>query len=341
MEGKSYKNKQGEAAEFFAMSVLEDIRSVTDTLNEYLAGASSKSLSANGNEDQQNGWRADTLQVSQSLSEVPQQSWLMQSDPMIVENERGLNYSGRTGSFTADFNDPPTPTGSAREPMDQNNASQPQTPSLIGVDLSRVSTSITYSSAPASDRLIMEGFSKVKDLLQNYTINTTSRRKKPYMCLGDLGIVEGWTSILTNAAYCYDNTPAQGWRREVAIRMSGKSKGSTDIHYVTPDKRRRFRSRQELHAYMSRTGMSMSFLNAFDFRSVFCVCHEPEDSSRSYLECSYGLGGCNRWLHPECLGLGSRSEQELALMPKVICPYCAAYLKGTGEFEAFVTPDMQ
>ena len=37
---------------------------------------------------------------------------------------------------------------------------------------------------------------------------------------------------------------------------------------------------------------------------------------------------------------GRRSEQELALMPKVICPYCAAYLKGTGELESFVTPDM-
>jgi len=162
------------------------------------------------------------------------------------------------------------------------------------------------------------------------------------MSLGDLGINEGWTTILTNAAYCFDNTPAEGWRREVAIRMSGKSKGSTDIHYVTPDKRKRFRSRQELSLYLARTNSnSMSFLNSFEFRAAFCLCHEPEDNSRSYVECSYGLAGCNRWLHAECLGLGSRSEQELALMPKVICPYCAAYLKGTGELESFVTPDME
>jgi hypothetical protein len=183
----------------------------------------------------------------------------------------------------------------------------------------------------------MGGFAEVKKLLER----TGKTPQQPYMSLGDLGIAEGWTTIITNAAYCYDNTPAPGWRREVAVRMSGKSKGNTDIHYVTPDKSRRFRSRQELQTYLLRiNNTSMAFLNSFDFRTAFCVCHDIEDNSRSYLECSYGLAGCNRWLHPECVGLGTRSEQELELMPKVICPYCAAYLKGTGELESFRTPDM-
>ena len=196
-------------------------------------------------------------------------------------------------------------------------------------------------SSVSNDKLSLEGFTEVKKLLQPYQNRTTRGQKRPYMSLGDLGINEGWTTILTNAAYCFDNTPSEGWRREVAIRMSGKSRGSTDIHYVTPDKRKRFRSRQELSTHLARTNSnSMSFLNSFEFRSAFCLCHEPEDNSRSYVECSYGLAGCNRWLHAECLGLGSRSEQELALMPKVICTYCAAYLKGTGELESFVTPDM-
>lgn len=325
------------------MSFLEGVLDVTSTLNEYLAHAGSKIPSADGTEDEQNGWRADVVQVSQSLLDVPPQSWSKQSNEPSIENGQGLVHSGRTGSFVTDFGAPPSPVHPAPVAAAViSNVHQPtSTASHTGIDISQASTSITYSSAPASDRLSMDGFAKVKDLLQNHTITTASRRKKPYMCLGDLGIIEGWTSVLTNAAYCYDHTPVQGWRREVAIRMSGKSKGSTEIHYVTPDKRRRFRSRQELNTYMSRTGNSMSFLNSFDFRSVFCLCHEPEDNSRSYLECSYGLGGCNRWLHPECLGLGARSEQELALMPRVICPYCAAYLKGTGEFDSFVTPDMQ
>jgi hypothetical protein len=160
------------------------------------------------------------------------------------------------------------------------------------------------------------------------------------MSLGELGMAEGWTTIQTNAAYCYDNTPAEGWRREVAIRMSGKSRGSVDIHYVTPDKRRRFRSRQELQSYLSRFAASVDFIHKFDFRAVFCLCHNNEDTRRSYLECSYGLAGCNRWVHPECVGLGVRSEQELSLMPKVICPCCAKYLEGTGEMATVRTPDM-
>ena len=194
------------------------------------------------------------------------------------------------------------------------------------------------------DRLNRNGFASVKIMLANCANRplrfSSPQTTLPYVSMGDLGMKEGWSSIPTNVAYCYDNTPTEGWRREVAIRMSGKSKGNVDIHYVTPDKRRRFRSRPELHSYLSRTTNSSSFINNFDFRTVFCMCHTPEDSRRSYLECSFGLAGCNRWLHPECVGLGSRSEQELALMPRVVCPYCTSFLEGTGELEEFLSSDM-
>jgi hypothetical protein len=197
------------------------------------------------------------------------------------------------------------------------------------------------SSAATIDKLNMDGFEGIQRFLDKYKLHEGGRRSdRPYISLGDLGMIEGWTTILTNAAYCYDNTPAEGWRREVAIRMSGKSRGSTDIHYVTPDKSRRFRSRQELQSYLSRMSTSADFINKFDFRAAFCTCHQNEDHSRSYLECSYGLAGCNRWVHPECVGLGVRSEQELALMPKVVCPLCTAYLESTGQLESFQTTDM-
>lgn len=198
-----------------------------------------------------------------------------------------------------------------------------------------------YDPAGGSDRLLMSGFAEVKSLLQKKDVDSPSgRQRTPYVSLGELGIAEGWTTSVTNAAYCYDHNPAEGWRREVSIRMSGKSRGSIDIHYVTPDKTRRFRSRQDLQSYLTKINASSNFINAFDFRTLFCLCHDNEDPSRSFVECSYGLAGCNKWLHPECIGLGRRTDKELELMPKVICPYCAAYLKGTGELEAYVTPDM-
>ena len=57
---------------------------------------------------------------------------------------------------------------------------------------------------------------------------------------------------------------------------------------------------------------------------------------RSYIECSFGHAGCNRWIHPECVGLGARSEQELTLLPRVICPFCAHYLEGVGQLDAIL-----
>ena len=199
---------------------------------------------------------------------------------------------------------------------------------------------VNTNNVSDNDKLKMEGFAAVKAVVGQHNPTSRLRSEIPYISLGDLGMAEGWTNILTNAAYCYDNTPVEGWRREVSIRRSGKTKGGIDIHYVTPDKKRRFRSRQELQSYLNRISASVDFINKFDFRSVFCVCQQCEDHNRSYLECSYGFAGCNHWIHPECVGLGVRTEEELALMPRVICPYCAAYLEGTGEAAAIVKPDM-
>ena len=184
-------------------------------------------------------------------------------------------------------------------------------------------------------KLSMQGFAAVKDFMQS------SRARCPcFFSMGDLGIQEGWSTSASNVAYYFEDCPLQGWRKEISIRMSGKSRGSTDIHYIKPDRTGRLRARQDLQQYFTQNGISLGMMSMFEFRSAFCVCHEPEDSDSSYLECSYGLAGCNRWLHPECVGLGLRVEEELQRMPPVICPLCANYLRGTGELEKFRTPDM-
>lgn len=174
---------------------------------------------------------------------------------------------------------------------------------------------------PSIKRLKMRGFYAIKELiarnksvLQNVELRDPENRKT------------------TNAAYCYDDTPIEGWRKEISVRMSGKSQGSLDIHYIAKSTKRRFRSQNEIARYLSQNNLPLiDDINRFEFRSVFCVCHSTEDPSRSFLECSFGRTGCNRWMHPECVGLGFRTEHELKLLPRVTCPFCSAYLTDTGE----------
>lgn len=189
---------------------------------------------------------------------------------------------------------------------------------------------INPDSANPTGKLNMHGFAAIQAYLKSVQLTT------PFISLGEIGMQEGWSAIPTNAAYCYDNSPIDGWRREVAIRMSGKSRGTTDIHYLPPDKKRRFRKRADLQDFFYKNCISLGMLPLFDFRNAYCVCHAPEDAKRSYLECSFGQAGCNHWMHAECVGLGARTERELRLMPKVTCPFCTYYLKGIGELDSYV-----
>lgn len=36
---------------------------------------------------------------------------------------------------------------------------------------------------------------------------------------------------------------------------------------------------------------------------------------------------CVLQLHPECVGLGALSREQILLMPAVVCPRCAAFLR--------------
>lgn len=134
--------------------------------------------------------------------------------------------------------------------------------------------------------------------------------------------------------YCYPDNPMEGWTKVVAVQLAGdrnssshpskkkKQKqqqgavGRTEVHYLAPllacspsssspsssstvpvrsnlDLLQYLRSSQHL-AQLQQSFQRVKRVVTFD--SVFCVCHSPEDLSRNYIECSYGLTGCFGWV---------------------------------------------
>jgi hypothetical protein len=140
--------------------------------------------------------------------------------------------------------------------------------------------------------------------------------------------------ILTGVSFLYENDPYPGWTKEILLKLTGKNKGNLIISYFNHyDTTRKFTNHEEIRSFFIQESNKLPFLKdqgieKFDFSSVFCICQKKEDPFRNYVECSYGKCGCNTWIHPECVGLGSRSEKELKDFHKVICPFCSIYLMG-------------
>lgn len=179
-----------------------------------------------------------------------------------------------------------------------------------------------------SDRMHMLGFAGIaKKLSLMHPAEVT-------LSLWGLDQFEHWATqvVATNPSYTYEDNPLPGWSKNVNVRMGGKAQGSLEITYSPPERTKRLRSKIEILAYLARYNLSSSLATRFDFRAVFCVCHTPEDSG-SYLECSFGRAGCNRWLHSQCVGLGKRKEGELRNMRNVVCPLCTVYLESIGAYE--------
>jgi Methyl-CpG binding domain len=194
---------------------------------------------------------------------------------------------------------------------------------------SMVQTSNSMNAAEevdlSSDRMHMSGFAGIaKKLPSMHPADVT-------LTLWGLDKFELWPTqiVATNPSYTYEDNPLPGWSKNICVRMGGKLQGSLEITYCPPERTRRLRNKIEILAYLSRYNLSTYLTSRFDFRSVFCVCHTPEDSG-SYLECSFGRAGCNRWLHSHCVGLGKRKEGELRDMATVICPLCTLYLESIG-----------
>lgn len=158
------------------------------------------------------------------------------------------------------------------------------------------------------------------------------------MCLSINGSPDksdwGSESMVCNPCFHWDDNPLAGWSREVVVRSSGKTMGDTDVVYIPPERSRRLRNRLEVSQYLQRKGLSAGLVTRFDYRPVFCVCLQPtgeEGTSNmsNYIECSLGVAGCRGWIHPECVGLGSLADDDIAVLDKLICPFCTTYLEAT------------
>jgi hypothetical protein len=143
-----------------------------------------------------------------------------------------------------------------------------------------------------------------------------------------------------NDMFCYQDTPAARFRKEVHVRsgLEKKTVGSTLVKYdyesTDPGPRgpagRKLSSKAEAISFFNlhRQQFAASALEAMDFRPVYCVCHQPQDD-REYVECSMSVGGCNGWLHLDCVGLSS-AEVERFSDVEFVCPLCADLLEKTG-----------
>lgn len=131
--------------------------------------------------------------------------------------------------------------------------------------------------------------------------------------------------------YVLQDCPAPGWTKEISVRsdISVKSVGQTSVRYTAPDGGRILRSKVDAMSYLAQNKhLSRSVAEELDFRSSFCVCHGPEDSSE-YMECACGLGGCNHWFHARCVGMSAEDVAEFKKVV-VVCPLCVLYLETTG-----------
>ena len=163
----------------------------------------------------------------------------------------------------------------------------------------------------------------------------------------------------SNPCFTYENSPLVGWKREIIVSQ-GTSLGNCTVLLAAPSGRK-VRCKGEVPGFLRSQNLSLSVGDSLDFRPVFCVCHKPQSTNRcvytstpiiqqyvyinyiyapyiphillysEYIECSYGRGGCNSWVHPSCVGLGHLSSEELEDIDSYVCPLCAYYMDGVGD----------
>jgi hypothetical protein len=193
-----------------------------------------------------------------------------------------------------------------------------------------LTSNIDGPSYEYGENLMMEGFIAVAQMLEQTCDHV-------YMSVTgcDRYDRKSWLTSTGSPCFVYENNPLPGWRKDIVVRMNGKTRGTTEVIYVAPGTGKRLRGRNTLHSYLLSEGISTACLSKFEYHGVFCVCHSKDDKSPTYIECSLGLAGCRQWLHSQCIGLGHLREDQIRKMESVICPFCAAYLDGTNEHEEF------
>lgn len=199
--------------------------------------------------------------------------------------------------------------------------------SILRRSIGDIEANLPSSDAEPADGLCVEGFRSVEDVVRSLSADQVER-------VSPRVVIQTSLSALLSVTFVYCNNPLNGWEKHICLRLGGgKTRGRSDVRYVAPLTGRRLRSKPELLLHAERAGLPASFADQFDFRQVFCVCQTPQSPHRNYLECSFGYCGCNSWVHPECVGLGHQSLEQLQHMGPVICPLCTAYLEGAGKLD--------
>jgi hypothetical protein len=155
-------------------------------------------------------------------------------------------------------------------------------------------------------------------------------------------------------AFVYFENPVSGWCKQILVSLSTRATSSLVTRYVDLESGRKFDNESSVMKYFERNpkrmkpfelntlGSSSNVINnvcssQFDFAPSFCICHARNDpaNERNFIQCAFGYAGCNRWVHPECVGLGVRSDSELPLLPRVVCPFCVTFLTAAGKLDEF------
>ena len=136
-----------------------------------------------------------------------------------------------------------------------------------------------------------------------------------------------FTISIPGNLFIHTNSPLPGWTKEVMVK---NNKGSLAVKFVPPDEDHvRICKESDLLDYLAKQKLPLSMGKFFDFRSVYCVCHQPQDDRR-YAKCSHGTAGCHGWVHPECVGIYCTSKIQLKNFPQIVCPLCAHFLQSVG-----------
>eukprot|EP00981_Chlorochromonas_danica_P010964 scaffold3595_cov235-Ochromonas_danica.AAC.2 len=176
--------------------------------------------------------------------------------------------------------------------------------------------------------LTAEGFLALSSFLSRVASSSLIHSTVPRLVIQSLP--NNKICAFSSICFEYVNNPIEGWYKAVCLQIEEtvtSPSSNFDIFYLTPSRLRKFGRMSELEAYAEQQGMARGFLDQFDFRQVFCICQTPYSARRQYLKCSFGKCGCNSWMHPECVGLGDSSIEELRKMD-LVCPFCTSYLEG-------------
>jgi hypothetical protein len=263
-------------------------------------------------------------------------------------DEQGLALITDPESYFDCLQTGPSPAPSseyAASTDDSPTSSRANSPASIGRQQQQQQQHQQQQRQRVPERLSMHGIINIARNLETiYGANYVQGYMQ--MTLRDRWVSDEWHHLgCANPVFSYLNDTLPGWRRDITLNI-GKSQGTLLSSYMPPDGSRRVKSKHDLKLYLESHETTLEELfranlqpyvlsseampRTLELKTVYCVCHQPAMKG-PYLECSYGFCGCQGWVHPECVGLGPMTEEEMEEIESVVCPLCTCYLEGIND----------